>query len=120
MVHIVLFFLKRERWERDGEEGVEPGRRTIISLDGKMHSDEEEKVTYCDWIITYLYTFLPISLFHAHNLWPFSGGVGRECCVACRILAPPPGIEPMPSAVEALSPNHWTSRNSQIILKAIF
>ena len=29
---------------------------------------------------------------------------------ACRILAPGPGIEPMPSAVEAWSPNHWTTR----------
>ena len=38
--------------------------------------------------------------------------------MACRILVPPPGIEPMPLAVEALSPNHWTARNSQI--KAIF
>ena len=29
---------------------------------------------------------------------------------ACGILVPPPGIEPGPSAVKALSPNHWTAR----------
>ena len=29
---------------------------------------------------------------------------------ACRILVPRPGIEPVPSAVKALSPNHWTAR----------
>ena len=31
-------------------------------------------------------------------------------CVACGILVPRPGVEPMPSAVKSLSPNHWTSR----------
>ena len=30
--------------------------------------------------------------------------------VACRILVPLPGIEPMPLTVEACSPNHWTAR----------
>ena len=30
--------------------------------------------------------------------------------VACRILAPRPGIEPVPPAVEAQSLNHWTTR----------
>ena len=30
--------------------------------------------------------------------------------VACRILVPWPGIEPVPPVVEAQSPNHWTSR----------
>ena len=31
-------------------------------------------------------------------------------CTACRILVPRPGIEPVPSAVEAWSLNHWTTR----------
>ena len=31
-------------------------------------------------------------------------------CVACRFLVPQPGIEPVPSAVKAQSPNDWTSR----------
>ena len=35
-------------------------------------------------------------------IWPL--------CVACRILVPPPGIEPAPSEVKAPSPNHWTTR----------
>ena len=30
--------------------------------------------------------------------------------MTCRILVPQPGIEPMPLAGEALSPNHWTAR----------
>ena len=30
--------------------------------------------------------------------------------VACRILFPQPRIEPVPLAVEAQSPNHWTAR----------
>ena len=30
--------------------------------------------------------------------------------LARRILVPPPGIEPVPSAVEAQTPNHWPSR----------
>ena len=29
---------------------------------------------------------------------------------ACEILVPRPGIEPMPSAVEGRSLNHWTTR----------
>ena len=32
------------------------------------------------------------------------------CQMACRILIPQPGIEPMLPAVEAQSPNHWTTR----------
>ena len=29
---------------------------------------------------------------------------------ACGILVPQPGIEPVPPAMEARSPNHWTTR----------
>ena len=29
---------------------------------------------------------------------------------ACGILDPGPGIKPVPPAVEAQSPNHWTTR----------
>ena len=32
------------------------------------------------------------------------------CRAACGILVPRPGIEPRPSAVKALSPNQWTTR----------
>ena len=31
-------------------------------------------------------------------------------CAAYGILVPRPGIEPRPPAVEAQSPNHWTTR----------
>ena len=34
------------------------------------------------------------------------------CCVACGILVPQPGIQPVPPAVEAWSPNHWTAREA--------
>ena len=30
-------------------------------------------------------------------------------CAACRVLVPPPGIEPGPTAVTGLSPNPWTA-----------
>ena len=36
------------------------------------------------------------------------------CCVACRILAPRPGLEPTPPALEARSLNHWTAREVQV------
>ena len=34
----------------------------------------------------------------------------RPCCVACGILVPQPGMEPVPPAVEGWSPNLWTAR----------
>ena len=37
----------------------------------------------------------------------FGGGL---CHMTCRILVPQPGIELLPPAVEAQSPNHWTAR----------
>ena len=33
----------------------------------------------------------------------------RPCHVACGILVPQPGIEPVSPAMEAWSPNHWTA-----------
>ena len=36
--------------------------------------------------------------------------------VACRILVPRPGIEPMLSAMKAQSPNHWTARGFLFLL----
>ena len=32
------------------------------------------------------------------------------CQEACRILVPPPGLKPVPPAVEAQNLNHWTAR----------
>ena len=37
--------------------------------------------------------------------------------MACGTLVPPPGIEPVPLAVEAWSPNHWTTRE---LLASVF
>ena len=31
-------------------------------------------------------------------------------CLTCRILVPPPGIEPMPAVMDKQSPNHRTTR----------
>ena len=41
--------------------------------------------------------------------------------IVCRILVPWPGIELVPPAVEAQSPNHWTTREfpSIFIFKCI-
>ena len=38
--------------------------------------------------------------------------------MACGILVPWPGIEPMPPALEARSPNHWTTR--EVLLSVVF
>ena len=40
----------------------------------------------------------------------FFGGEQALHSVACRILVPRPGIEPVPPAVEGWSLNHWTAR----------
>ena len=42
------------------------------------------------------------NLFLILIFWP--------CRMACRILVPRPGIEPVPPAVEVQSLNHWTAR----------
>ena len=46
-------------------------------------------------------------VFCGKGLFCFTGG---PCHVACRILVPRPGMEPWSPAVEAQSPNHWTTR----------
>ena len=51
--------------------------------------------------------FLNMCLFYLifYFLWPHR--------VACGILAPRPGIEPMSPAVETQSLNHWTAREGR-------
>ena len=49
-------------------------------------------------------TFVPYLFF---LIWPG--------CTAYSILVPQPGMEPMASAVEARSPNHWTAREPPVI-----
>ena len=48
-------------------------------------------------LFTFIYLFVCLFIY----FWPH--------LAACRILVPQPGIEPMPPAVEAQSPNHWTA-----------
>ena len=40
--------------------------------------------------------------------------------MACGILVPQPGIEPVPPALEAQSLNHWTTREVPRVAGAIF
>ena len=46
----------------------------------------------------------------SNHSFGFLLGGGVPCCVACRILVPRPGIEPVPPAVEARNLNRWTAR----------
>ena len=48
----------------------------------------------------------------------FFGGFFGPCCVTCRILVPWPGIKPGPPAVEAWSPNHWTTREFPVFFES--
>ena len=43
-------------------------------------------------------------------------------CAACGILVPRPRIEPVPPALEAWSPNHWTAREvpRKIFISSLF
>ena len=42
------------------------------------------------------------------------------CHLACKILVPWPGIEPVSLAVEVRSPNHWTARESPLSFLHLF
>ena len=58
----------------------------------------------------------PFSLFLTQKLSPFTFLFLNfylffwPCLLACRILVPQPGIEPMSPAVETQTLNHWTAR----------
>ena len=69
----------------------------------------KEKTTYYTHV---QWTWYTISQFYfVLFFWP--------CCVACGILVPWPGIEPVPPALEAEGLNHWTAREVlNYILKA--
>ena len=56
-------------------------------------SMQSDYFIFCCWFFVFVFLFL---------FWPHRG--------ACGILVPCPEIEPMPPAVEAQSPNHWTTR----------
>ena len=61
----------------------------------------------------YLFAFLKVSFYLFLFIYFY---LFRPCHVACRILVPLPGIEPMPPAVEARILNHWTTRE---VLKGV-
>ena len=45
--------------------------------------------------------------------WPWANLFFFPCCVACRILVPPPGIKPVSPTVEVQSLSQWTAREVQ-------
>ena len=54
-----------------------------------------------------------VSLYHILSFtWPHHA--------ACRTLVPRPGIELGPTAVKALSPNHWTAREFPRLYHILF
>ena len=58
------------------------------------------------WVLV----LLSVHILNIHNAYfPFCAG-GTSHSVAYRILAPWPGIRPVPPAVEAQHPNPWTTR----------
>ena len=64
------------------------------------------------------------SLSLRKRILPYKYRLGRKintyfilfwpCQAACKILVPQPGIEPLPPAVKARSPNYWTTREFPI------
>ena len=48
-----------------------------------------------------------LHLFFSLFFWPY--------CVARRILVPSSGVKPVPPAVEAWNPNHWTTREVPVL-----
>ena len=70
----------------------QPGRAVQLQTRAAFLSFIKAVGCLCLYLVTYLF-----SIF-----WP--------CCMACGILVPWPGIEPMSPAVEAWSLNNWTTR----------
>ena len=54
--------------------------------------------------------FLIVSIVMSVRWYLIVGFCCWPCHAACRIIIAWPGVEPGPSAVKALSPNHWTAR----------
>ena len=85
-----------------GEEKGE-GKTKTKSPETLPVRKERSEVGYCH----ILKPAIILSFFQSH----------RE---ACRILVPPPGIEPVSPAVEAWSLNHWSSREVPVPLSFNF
>ena len=61
-------------------------------------------------LLTYPSSRLGSGIFISHRCLLCSLFFGGVHCMACGILVPQPGIEPVPPAVEAQSLKHWTTR----------
>ena len=80
-------------------------RSPASSLTSTTQEFASAAVTPLNWpLLSHPRSYLYLFFF----FWPH--------CVACGILVPQPGIEPVPSAVKVLSPNHWTSREFPSVL----
>ena len=75
-----------------------------LQIKAKLHSAALAPANLSDRIQT---LSLPVSLHTSHPDFLFSFGLRH---VACRLLVPWPGIEPLPPAFEGQSPNHWTTK----------
>ena len=62
-------------------------------------------------IVQYLSSCIFLAYFTEHNVFKvhpsFFFGLHHT---ACRVLVPQPGTEPVPPALEAQSPKHWSAR----------
>ena len=71
----------------------------------------------------YYYKLPSLNCFcHAHRFYCcflVFWGFFWPCRTACGILVPQPGIEPVPPAVEAQSPDYWTTREFQIMDRCV-
>jgi len=68
------------------------------------------KFWFCHWPAEWPWAshWISLSICFFSSFWP--------CHVTCEILLPGWGMEPMPPAVEAWSPNHWTTREFPLII----
>ena len=80
--------------------------------------------TFCwrDWPLSineglflgFLFCFISLCVCHYAStilfLFSFFFLFFWSCWMTCRTLVPQPGIKPMPPAVEAWSPSHWTAK----------
>ena len=93
---------------------------TPVFLPGKLHG-QRSLVCYRPWghkesDLTWL---SPHTYIHRHSyvvVFPFFG----LCCVACGILVPQPGIEPMYPALDEWGLNHWTTREVPTCFSFLF
>ena len=80
------------------------------------------KISLCSGVLTLVFRALEAWSFAGpresvrHQYAPFSFMCVCVCVCVCGIFVPWPRIEPGSLAVEAWSPNHWTSREFPVVL----